>query len=308
MDFFTALHISGSGLSAERTRVNIASSNLANAETTRTAEGGPTSGWTRCSRRCPATASPDGPQAVTVAEVAADPDPGQEAVQPRATPTPTPKASSPCPTSTRCTRWSTCCRPRAATRRTATAVETLKQMAARGSGNPALIPRRREPCPVRFEFNLDRPTQRRPMRGREAPGANFGREPARRFSRSWAAPSSVDSCSRGGPAGQRHRQRRRQPARGGPGVREGGRGHAPGHQGPQQAGRGLQRDHADERLRPMEPLLKQLRELPERFGALPPPMRVTRAGWDRRAGGAGRRWPSTSCWATAALTSTPSPT
>jgi flagellar basal-body rod protein FlgC len=40
MDFFTALHVSGSALGAERTRVNVASSNLANAETTRTAEGG----------------------------------------------------------------------------------------------------------------------------------------------------------------------------------------------------------------------------------------------------------------------------
>jgi flagellar basal-body rod protein FlgC len=41
MDFLTALRISGSGLSVERTRVNLASSNLANAETTRTASGGP---------------------------------------------------------------------------------------------------------------------------------------------------------------------------------------------------------------------------------------------------------------------------
>ncbi len=41
MDFLTALRISGSGLSVERTRVNLASSNLANAETTRTANGQP---------------------------------------------------------------------------------------------------------------------------------------------------------------------------------------------------------------------------------------------------------------------------
>jgi len=41
MDFLTALRISGSGLSVERTRVNLSSSNLANAETTRTAAGGP---------------------------------------------------------------------------------------------------------------------------------------------------------------------------------------------------------------------------------------------------------------------------
>jgi flagellar basal-body rod protein FlgC len=40
MDFLTALRVSGSGLSVERTRVNLASSNIANADTTRTAEGG----------------------------------------------------------------------------------------------------------------------------------------------------------------------------------------------------------------------------------------------------------------------------
>jgi flagellar basal-body rod protein FlgC len=37
MDFLTALHVSGTALSAERVRVNLASSNLANAETTRDA-------------------------------------------------------------------------------------------------------------------------------------------------------------------------------------------------------------------------------------------------------------------------------
>ena len=41
MDFFTAINVSSSGLSAQRTRINIASSNLANVETTRTEEGGP---------------------------------------------------------------------------------------------------------------------------------------------------------------------------------------------------------------------------------------------------------------------------
>lgn len=41
MDFFTAINVSSSGLSAQRTRLNIASSNLANVETTRTPDGGP---------------------------------------------------------------------------------------------------------------------------------------------------------------------------------------------------------------------------------------------------------------------------
>ncbi len=41
MDFLSALSISASGLSAERTRVNLATSNLANAESTRGPDGKP---------------------------------------------------------------------------------------------------------------------------------------------------------------------------------------------------------------------------------------------------------------------------
>ncbi len=41
MDFFTAMQVSASGLNAQRERLNVASSNLANVETTRTAAGGP---------------------------------------------------------------------------------------------------------------------------------------------------------------------------------------------------------------------------------------------------------------------------
>ena len=41
MDFFNALEILTSGMRAERIRMNVTSSNLANAKTTRTAEGGP---------------------------------------------------------------------------------------------------------------------------------------------------------------------------------------------------------------------------------------------------------------------------
>jgi flagellar basal-body rod protein FlgC len=41
MDFFTAMEVSASGLATQRTRINVASSNLANASTTRTPEGGP---------------------------------------------------------------------------------------------------------------------------------------------------------------------------------------------------------------------------------------------------------------------------
>jgi len=41
MDFFTAMNVSASAMSAERTRMNLISSNLANANATRTPEGGP---------------------------------------------------------------------------------------------------------------------------------------------------------------------------------------------------------------------------------------------------------------------------
>ncbi len=41
MDFFSSINVSSSALSAERTRMNLISSNLANASATRTAEGGP---------------------------------------------------------------------------------------------------------------------------------------------------------------------------------------------------------------------------------------------------------------------------
>jgi len=40
VDFFSALKVASTGLSVQRTRINLTSSNLANVETTRTAEGG----------------------------------------------------------------------------------------------------------------------------------------------------------------------------------------------------------------------------------------------------------------------------
>lgn len=41
MDFFSSMNVSASALSAERTRMNLISGNLANANATRTPEGGP---------------------------------------------------------------------------------------------------------------------------------------------------------------------------------------------------------------------------------------------------------------------------
>lgn len=89
MDFLTALDVSASGLSAERTRVNLASSNLANAETTRTAAGGP---YKRLDPVFEAVAleqaganAPIGgetAQGVRVANVVADPTPGRRVYSP----------------------------------------------------------------------------------------------------------------------------------------------------------------------------------------------------------------------------------
>lgn len=91
-DFLTALRISGSALSAQRTRVNIASSNLANAESTRGPDGEP------YRRRDPVlTATPfdaalgaaagapgtEGlAEGVKVAEVVEDPSPGRKVYLP----------------------------------------------------------------------------------------------------------------------------------------------------------------------------------------------------------------------------------
>jgi flagellar basal-body rod protein FlgC len=41
MDFFSSMEVSASGLAVQRTRMNVASSNLANVSTTRGADGGP---------------------------------------------------------------------------------------------------------------------------------------------------------------------------------------------------------------------------------------------------------------------------
>jgi flagellar basal-body rod protein FlgC len=92
MDFLSALKISASGLSAQRTRVNTAASNLANAESTRGPDGQP------YHRRDPVFAAVpfekelsgagaqggDGsqPQAVEVARIAIDTSPGRRVYMP----------------------------------------------------------------------------------------------------------------------------------------------------------------------------------------------------------------------------------
>jgi flagellar basal-body rod protein FlgC len=86
MDFLSALRVSGSGLSAERVRVNLASSNLANAESTRGPDGRP---YRRLdpvmesvSFDAPEPGGGPSPAGVRVARVQADEGPGRRVFSP----------------------------------------------------------------------------------------------------------------------------------------------------------------------------------------------------------------------------------
>ncbi len=88
MDFFSAMQVSASGMSAQRTRVNLATSNLANAETTRGPDGTP------YKRRDPVlepisyekdiatTGSEPGPIGVRIAGIIEDQTPGKQVFMP----------------------------------------------------------------------------------------------------------------------------------------------------------------------------------------------------------------------------------
>lgn len=89
MDFLTALRVSASGLAAQRTRVNIAASNLANVESTRGPDGQP------YHRRDPvleaasfeqqlgaANTGEQEPLGVKVTNVVEDPSPGKRVYMP----------------------------------------------------------------------------------------------------------------------------------------------------------------------------------------------------------------------------------
>ena len=89
MDFLSALHISASGLAAERTRVNLAASNLANAESTRGPDGQPYRRLDPVLESVPfgeelgaAGAEAGGPASVRVAAVTADGSPGKRVYSP----------------------------------------------------------------------------------------------------------------------------------------------------------------------------------------------------------------------------------
>jgi flagellar basal-body rod protein FlgC len=79
MDFLSALRVSASGLSAERVRVNLASSNLANAETTRGPDGKPYRRLDPVLEAVPFEAELSG---VRVAEIAKDETPGRRVFSP----------------------------------------------------------------------------------------------------------------------------------------------------------------------------------------------------------------------------------
>ena len=85
-DFLSALKVSASGLSAQRTRVTIATSNLANAESTRGPDGKP---YQRMDPVLEARsfedtlgASGDAPQGVAVSEIVKDSSPGRKVYSP----------------------------------------------------------------------------------------------------------------------------------------------------------------------------------------------------------------------------------
>lgn len=85
LDFFTALDISASGLSAERTRVNAATSNLANAESTRGPDGKPYQRVDPVLEAVPFDAHLAAGEAaggVKVAELRSDPAPGRRVYSP----------------------------------------------------------------------------------------------------------------------------------------------------------------------------------------------------------------------------------
>lgn len=141
MDFFTALHISGSGLSAERTRVNLASSNLANAETTRGPDGQPYQRLDPVFETAMVAGGagtdvvPPGTQeqavGVRVADIVADPTPGKRVYSP-GHPDADPEGFVTFPNVNPVHEVVNLLSASRGYEANATAVDTLKQMAARG--------------------------------------------------------------------------------------------------------------------------------------------------------------------------------
>jgi flagellar basal-body rod protein FlgC len=137
MDFFTALDVSGTGLSAERVRVNIASSNLANADSTRGPNGQPFRRLDPVFEAVPVL-GPDGqmggpadPAGVRVAQIAADPNPGKRVYSP-GHPDADPEGFVTLPNVNPVYEVVNLLSASRSYEANATAVETLKQMAQKG--------------------------------------------------------------------------------------------------------------------------------------------------------------------------------
>jgi flagellar basal-body rod protein FlgC len=79
MDLFTAMDISASGMAAQRTRMNVISSNIANAHSTRSEDGGP---YQRRDVVLRENAFENQLSAVTVDEIVKDPTPGKRVYDP----------------------------------------------------------------------------------------------------------------------------------------------------------------------------------------------------------------------------------
>lgn len=79
MDLFTAMDISASGMRAQRTRMNVISSNIANAHTTRSATGGP---FQRRDVVFRENAFENQLSSVEVERIVSDPTPGQRVYDP----------------------------------------------------------------------------------------------------------------------------------------------------------------------------------------------------------------------------------
>jgi flagellar basal-body rod protein FlgC len=137
MDFLTALNVSGSALSAERVRVNLASSNLANAETTRDANGNMYKRLDPVFESLPMGDAKDiapdatGPMGVRVSRIAADGGPGRKVYSP-GHPDADPDGFVTFPDVNPVHEVVNLMSASRAYDANAVAVETLKQMAARG--------------------------------------------------------------------------------------------------------------------------------------------------------------------------------
>jgi flagellar basal-body rod protein FlgC len=82
MDFFTAMEVSASGLAAQRVRMNVSASNLANVNTTRGLDGGPYARKSVVVESVPWAGGTPGVNGVAVRGITADPNPPQQEYDP----------------------------------------------------------------------------------------------------------------------------------------------------------------------------------------------------------------------------------